>query len=131
MRARWAPYAPNRDLDVVGEVPLPQAEGGEPAEGRPEPGEVLRGRPAPAVVRIGAATCCVSRSHHYPTAYGYCSPTHSMYATRRLTTSGWHLCLNALAARLDGKDVEPVAGTAARNHGWEGLRDDYAVMLGN
>ena len=30
---RWAPYAPSRDLDVVGEVPLPQAEGGQPAEG--------------------------------------------------------------------------------------------------
>jgi uncharacterized protein YndB with AHSA1/START domain len=38
---RWAPYAPDRDLDVVGEVPLPQAEGGEPIEGPTEPGEVL------------------------------------------------------------------------------------------
>jgi uncharacterized protein YndB with AHSA1/START domain len=38
---RWAPYAPDRDLDVLGEVPLPQAEDGEPAEGPPEPGEVL------------------------------------------------------------------------------------------
>ena len=84
---RWAPYAPDRDLDVVGEVPLPQAEGGGPADGPPEPGEVAD------------------------------------YA------SGWHLCLNAVTARLDGRDIEPVAGSAARNHGWEGLRDEYASML--
>ncbi len=49
---RWAPYAPDRDLDVVGEVPLPQAEGGEPAEGPPEPGRGTRGRRTPAA-RLG------------------------------------------------------------------------------
>jgi hypothetical protein len=45
--------------------------------------------------------------------------------------SGWHLCLNALSARLAGKDVQPVAGSAARNYGWEDLRGEYASMLMN
>jgi hypothetical protein len=43
--------------------------------------------------------------------------------------AAWHLCLNALSARLDGKYVQPVAGSAARGHGWEDLRDEYASML--
>jgi hypothetical protein len=45
--------------------------------------------------------------------------------------SGWHLCLNALSARLDGNDVQPVARSAARDHGWADLRDEYALMLAN
>ena len=38
---RWAPYAPARDLDVVGDVDLPQSERGEPAEGSSVTGQVL------------------------------------------------------------------------------------------
>ena len=45
--------------------------------------------------------------------------------------SGWHLCLNALSARLDGKDKPPVAGPAAREYGWQELRDEYALMSGS
>jgi hypothetical protein len=99
---RWAPYAPDRDLDAMGEVPLPQAEGGQPAEGPPEPG-----------VRL--------------------SLTHTFDVGEEAAdyASGWHLCLNALSARLDGKDVPPVAGSVAREYGWQDLRDEYAVMLAN
>ncbi len=43
--------------------------------------------------------------------------------------AGWHLCLSALTARLDGRDVPPVAGEAAREHGWEDLRAKYAEIL--
>jgi len=43
--------------------------------------------------------------------------------------SGWHLCLSALSTRLDGHDVPPVAGSVARNYGWQDLRDDYAKLL--
>jgi uncharacterized protein YndB with AHSA1/START domain len=38
---QWAPYVPARDLDLVGDVLLPQAEGGEPAEELSEPGQVV------------------------------------------------------------------------------------------
>jgi hypothetical protein len=74
---RWAPYAPDRDLDVVGEVPLPQAEGGEPAEGPPEPGEVIVVDSPRLLVWIGVGTCCASRSHRCPAAYGSYSRTRS------------------------------------------------------
>jgi activator of Hsp90 ATPase-like protein len=83
---RWAPYAPDRDLDVVGAVPLPQAEGGEPADGPAEPGEVLVADPPRLLVWTGVGTCCVSRSHLCPPAYGSCLRTRSTYMTRRPTT---------------------------------------------
>ena len=43
--------------------------------------------------------------------------------------SGWHLCLSALLGRLDGDDVPAVAGSVAREYGWQALRDDYAELL--
>jgi uncharacterized protein YndB with AHSA1/START domain len=127
---RWAPYAPDRDLDVVGEVPLPQAEGGGPAEGPPEPGEVLvADAPRLLVLNWGGH---LLRFEITPLPNGVqLLLTHTFDVRDEAAdyASGWHLCLNALTARLDGKDVEPVAGSAARNHGWEGLRDEYASML--
>lgn len=49
---RWAPYAPDRNLDQVGEVPLPQAEGGAPAEGEAEPGRILEVDPPRLLVLL-------------------------------------------------------------------------------
>jgi uncharacterized protein YndB with AHSA1/START domain len=128
---RWAPYAPARDLDVVGEVLLPQAEGGEPAEGSAEPGEVLQAdRPRLLVLLWGGH---IVRYELTPTSPGqvHLVLTHIFDEREEAPdyASGWHLCLSALIARLDGQDVPPVAGSAARDHGWEALRDDYAELL--
>jgi uncharacterized protein YndB with AHSA1/START domain len=129
---RWAPYAPDRDLDVLGEVPLPQAEDGEPAEGPPEPGEVLvADSPRLLVVDWGGH---LLRFEITPVPEGVrLALTHTFDVPDEAAdyASGWHLCLNALGARLDGKDVQPVAGSAARNFGWEDLRNEYASMLMN
>jgi uncharacterized protein YndB with AHSA1/START domain len=129
---RWAPYAPDRDLDVVGEVPLPQAEGGEPADGPPEPGEVLVAEsPRLLVLNWGGHEL---RFEIKPVPNGVrLSLTHIFDVGEEAAdyASGWHLCLNALSARLDGKDVPPVAGSAAREYGWQDLRDEYALMLAN
>ena len=129
---RWAPYAPNRDLDVVGEVPLPQSESGEPADGPAEPGEVLvADRPRLLVLDWGGH---LLRFELTPAPDGVrLVLTHTFDAREEAAdyASGWHLCLNALTARVDGKDVQPVAGSAARNYGWEDLRAEYASMLAN
>jgi uncharacterized protein YndB with AHSA1/START domain len=129
---RWAPYAPERDLDVVGEVSLPQAEGGQPAEGPPEPGEVIVAEsPRLLILNWGGHEV---RFEITPLPDGVrLSLTHTFDVRDEAAdyASGWHLCLNALNARLDGKDVPPVAGSAAREYGWQDLRDEYAVMLTN
>ena len=127
---RWAPYVPDRDLDVVGAVPLPQSEGGEPAEGPPEPGEVLvADSPRLLVLDWGGH---LLRFEITPVADGVrLSLTHTFDVRDEAAdyASGWHLCLNALSAGLDGKNVQPVAGSAARDHGWEDLRNEYASIL--
>jgi uncharacterized protein YndB with AHSA1/START domain len=128
---RWAPYAPSRDLDVVGDVQLPQAEGGEPAEGSAEPGRVLQAdRPRLLVLLWGGH---IVRYELTPAVPGHVRLVLTHIFDNREEApeyaSGWHLCLSALIARLDGQDVPPVAGSAARDHGWEALRDDYAELL--
>ena len=129
---RWAPYAPDRDLDVVGEVPLPQAEGGQPAEDPPEPGEVLVAEPPRLLVLNWGGHQLRFEITALPDGVRL-SLTHTFDERDEAAdyASGWHLCLNALSAGLDGKDVPPVAGSAAREYGWQDLRDEYASMLTN
>jgi uncharacterized protein YndB with AHSA1/START domain len=127
---RWAPYAPDRDLDVLGEVPLPQAEGGQAAAGSPEAGEVLvADAPRLLVLDWGGH---VVRFEITPVPNGVrLVLTHIFDVAEEAAdyASGWHLCLSGLTASLDGKDVPPVAGSAARDHGWQELRDEYASLL--
>jgi uncharacterized protein YndB with AHSA1/START domain len=128
---QWAPYAPARDLDVVGEVPLPQAEGGKPSDGPPEPGEVLELDPPRLLVLLWGGH--IVRYELTPTSSGqvHLVLTHTSDERGEAPdyASGWHLCLSALSARLDGHDMPPVAGSAARDYGWQDLRDDYAKLL--
>jgi uncharacterized protein YndB with AHSA1/START domain len=127
---RWAPYAPDRDLDVLGEVPLPQAEGGQAAAGSPEAGEVLVAD-APRLLVLDWGGHLV-RFEITPVPNGVrLVLTHTFDVAEESAdyASGWHLCLSGLTARLDGKDVPPVAGSAARDHGWQELRDEYASLL--
>jgi uncharacterized protein YndB with AHSA1/START domain len=127
---RWAPYAPDRDLDQVGEVPLPQSEGGTPAEGEAEPGRVLEIDPPRLLVllwgnqQLRYELTPASGGVRLVLRHTFDAPTEAPeYA------AGWHLCLAALAARVDGQDVPPVAGSAARKYGWVELRDEYAGAL--
>ena len=126
----WAPYVPDRDLDQLGEVPLPQAEAGEAADEPAEPGRVLTADP-PRLLELLWGDHQL-RFELVPTTDGvrlvlvhtFDEPNESPdYA------AGWHLCLDALTARLDGQDVPPVAGSAARDHGWDDLRAEYADLL--
>lgn len=128
---RWAPYAPDRDLDTVGDVPLPQAPVGEAADGPTAPGRVVQVDP-PYRLTLAWGKDQV----HYeliPTPDGvrlilshvFGEPTGAPdYA------AGWHLCLAVLTALLDGGNPPSVAGEAAQEHGWKQLREDYADLLG-
>jgi uncharacterized protein YndB with AHSA1/START domain len=44
--------------------------------------------------------------------------------------AGWHLCLDVAERLLDGDPVGPIRGAAASEHGWDALREAYAVELG-
>jgi hypothetical protein len=44
--------------------------------------------------------------------------------------AGWHLCLLALAALLDGHPLPSVVGENALDHGYHDLHDGYAQLLG-
>lgn len=127
---RWAPYAPDRDLDVVGDVPLPQAEGGQSADGPAEPGRVVEVDPPRLLVLLWGGHLLRFELAPIPTGVRLVL-THTFDEPSEAAdyASGWHLCLGALTARLGGQDVSPVAGHAARDHGWEVLREEYAGLL--
>ena len=127
---RWAPYAPDQDLDEVGEVPLPQAEAGQAADGPAEPGRVLTADAPRLLVLLWGDHQL--RFELDPTAEGVrLVLVHTFDEPSEAPDygAGWHLCLSALTARLDGRDVPPVAGAAARDHGWDDLRGEYAQLL--
>lgn len=44
--------------------------------------------------------------------------------------AGWHLCLDVAERLLDGNPVGPILAGAAKDHGWEELRREYAKQLG-
>jgi uncharacterized protein YndB with AHSA1/START domain len=44
--------------------------------------------------------------------------------------AGWHLCLDALEAQLDGHPGPQVVGESALEHGYQELFDGYATLLG-
>ncbi|MEV6300350.1 SRPBCC family protein [Actinoplanes sp. NPDC051861] len=46
-----------------------------------------------------------------------------------MVAAGWHLCADVLERLLDGEAVEAIRGDAAREHGWEQLRDEYEKMF--
>ena len=44
--------------------------------------------------------------------------------------AGWHLCLLALAACLNGRPLPSMVGENALDHGYHDLHDGYATLLG-
>ncbi|GAA2110822.1 hypothetical protein GCM10009841_33160 [Microlunatus panaciterrae] len=45
------------------------------------------------------------------------------------TAAGWHLCLAVAEELLGGRQVGPIIGRAALDHGWQQLRDEYQTNL--
>jgi uncharacterized protein YndB with AHSA1/START domain len=126
----WAPYRPDRDLTGVGPIVLAHnADAPDPHE--PEAGRVLRVEPP----------------HLLVVAWGDQELTYRLSATASGTLlhfthrfddrnsapdygAGWHLCWSALTVLLAGGTPPPVHGDNAKLHGWDGLREQYATLLG-
>ncbi|RBM20712.1 SRPBCC domain-containing protein [Streptomyces sp. PT12] len=125
--ARWAPYTPGRDLDSPGPVALPETD---PADPAPQ-GAVLAVTP-PRLLALA----------WYEDELRFALTPADTGTRLRLThvwgegtraaelATGWHLCLAALTGALEGRAVPRVVGEAAREHGFDRLRDQYADLLG-
>ena len=127
---RWAPFLPDRDLGSVGSAQLTMLDGAELAR-EPTPGTVTTVEPPHLLAyswgddflrweltSIDGGTSLTLR--HTLTNLGM----------RSAVCAGWHLCLEAANALLAGRNYGPVAGSAARDHGWDKLNLAYAQALG-
>ncbi|MBG0567500.1 SRPBCC family protein [Actinoplanes aureus] len=124
---RWAPFTAARDLGTLGETTLTMVDGDERTPlaatvRRAEPprlleyswgGDLLRWELEPA----GDGTRLTLRH------------TLAEEGVEAMVAAGWHLCMDVLERLLAGERVEAVRGAAAREHGWEELRDRYAKMF--
>ncbi len=127
--ARWAPFAPDRDLDAPGEVRLPLIDDPEGTD------ETARGRVVevdpPRVLALLWGSDLL-RFLLTPANGGTSLVLAHTFDERGAASSyaaGWHLCLAALADLLDGLDLPPVVGTAAMEHGWPELNQRYAMLF--
>jgi hypothetical protein len=44
--------------------------------------------------------------------------------------AGWHICFDVLGRLLDGQPIGRIAGTQARQFGWQRLNVEYAKQFG-
>ena len=105
-----------RDLDVVGDVDLPQSERGEPVEGSSVPGQVLEAHRPRLLVLLSGGTLRYELTQT-DSEHVHLVLTHTFDQREEAPdyASGWHLCLSALLGRLDGDDVPAVAGSVFGN----------------
>jgi len=124
----WLPYSPDRILDTVGPVQLTDV-------GMPNP-ETRAGfvhQCAAAELLVLDWEQDILKWELQPRDGGTVLTLHHRFVDRPQAPSyaaGWHLCLDALADRLDGGPVEVVAGEAAMDHGYPELLEGYAAALG-
>ena len=121
--AAWAPYAPDRPLDVVGPVGLTPVNW----DDDPAAGEVLEVEaPHRLVLDWGGGSLL-----HWtlvPTATGTDLTLVHVFDDRPTAAdygAGWHVCLDAAVAAVAGTPTGNPSGRAAVEHGWEALRDGY------
>ena len=124
---QWAPFSAARDLTERGPTTLTMVDGDErhdlPAEVRVvEPprvleyswgGDLLRWELEPA----GGGTLLTLR--------------HTLFESGdpASVATGWHICVVVLQHQLDGDPVGVIRGAAAREHGFDELREEYAKLL--
>ena len=121
---RWAPFRPDRDLGTPGEAVLTMVDGAETAD---LPGTVLRAEPPTLLEYLWGEDRL--RWDLEPTAGGTrltLRHTSSDRDIEAMVAAGWHVCFVVLERLFAGEPVEAVRGEAAREHGWEDLRDRYA-----
>jgi uncharacterized protein YndB with AHSA1/START domain len=125
----WAPYAPDRDLtgEGVATLDMPDSEGGAQSMA----GTVRRFDP-PRLLEHELGTD-VLRWELLPIAEGTRLVLRHSFADGAWSSAlaaGWHICLDVADALLAGAPVGPIVGTAALDHGWDELNQQYAGVLG-
>lgn len=121
---RWAPFTADRDLARPGDVVLTMVDGDERTD---LPGTVRRVQ-APVLLEYTWGADLL-RWELEPTPGGTrltLRHTGADSGIEAMVAAGWHLCFVVLDRLLDGEPVGVIRGDAAREHGWEGLRDAYA-----
>lgn len=124
----WAPYTADRDLGSTGPAVLTMLDAGEPMD---LPGTVTRAEPPRLLEYTWGGD--VLRWHLAGAGSGTrLTLRHTVRDPDQvaMVAAGWHLCLAVAERLLDGRPVPPIRGEAAREHGWERLRDAYAAELG-
>jgi uncharacterized protein YndB with AHSA1/START domain len=125
---QWAPFSPDRDLVPAGLVQLTDRGVANPQTHS----SIIEEAVAPELLVLawgadrlrwelaadGAGTLLTLR-HRFAD-----KPMVASYA------AGWHLCLGALAALLDGHPMPSVVGENALEHGYQELANGYAELLG-
>jgi len=126
---RWAPFAPDRDLDAPGELGL-QVIGDPESTSETSRGSVVE-VDAPRVLHLLWGTDPL-RFELARTETGTTLVLTHTFDERGAASSyaaGWHLCLAALTGYLDGLDLPTVVGPAAMEHGWPELNQQYAMLF--
>jgi uncharacterized protein YndB with AHSA1/START domain len=126
--AEWAPFLADRDLGSPGDATLTMIDG-DIAE--PMPASVRRAEP-PTLLEYTWGDGLL-RWELAATAAGTRLTLRHTVPDRDLipkVAAGWHICLDVAEHLLDGQPVGPIRGSAARDHGWDGLHDGYAEKLG-
>jgi uncharacterized protein YndB with AHSA1/START domain len=123
----WAPYIADRDLGTVGEATLTMVDG----DTREDiPVTVLRADPPRLLEHTWGPD--LLRWELEPTGTGTRLTLRHTVADKDLVAkvaAGWHLCLVVAERLLDGHPIPPIRGEAAKDFGWEGLRDAYEDRL--
>jgi uncharacterized protein YndB with AHSA1/START domain len=126
--AQWSPFDSDRDLGTPGDATLTTVDGDERV---PLPTRITRAE-RPALLEYTWDKDLL-RWELAPTPAGtrltLCH-TVERRDTAPMMAAGWHLCLDVADDLLAGKEVRPIRGKAAMDHGWERLRDGYAETLG-
>lgn len=126
---RWAPFSPDRNLDVTGAVQL--AEAGASGGGAVQPGKVVTAATQRMLTLTwGPDDIDIELAPTSTETIVRLSHTFDDRSSAPSFAAGWHLCLSALDAVLSEGDAPRVTGDAAHEHGWDELFEAYTELLG-
>jgi uncharacterized protein YndB with AHSA1/START domain len=122
----WSPVVPDRPLTSVGPAVSHETPDGPGADAEvlvSDPPRELVHRWGPHLLRWTLAPA--------PAGGSVLTLEHTLDVRddAAMNAAGWHLCLAALAANLDGHDVGRIVGIRARDCGWSALKDRYDAAL--
>ena len=126
---KWAPYAPDRDLDVTGPVNLRMIDGSEPELYESEVYEVVPVKKLKYSWGDSGVLCWELE----PCAIGTkLTLRHTVENPEWIVPSaaGWHMCLDFAEILLDGYTLGPIVGEAVMQYGWPQLAEHYGEILG-